>query len=286
MVMKRLDLSMYDLVLSSSATTAKYVKTAPGKHLCYCYIPTRALWHTEQFFGKSWKKYCLKPFLEKLKRSDYTAAQQVDHFIAISADSKSYIKKYYHRDSSVLHCPIETDKFTLSKTKQDHYLLVSRLEPWKKVGYAIDAFNHLGRKLKVIGSGSEEALLRKKAKNNIEFLGSVDDAALVREYREAKAVIFTPFLEYGLIPLEANACGTPVICYGKGGVLETMVSQTSSNPTAVFFENQTAESLERAVKVFEEMQFDPEQLSLHAAQWNVASFKKKIREKVESYRFS
>jgi len=288
-VMQHVDLSGYDVVLSSSATTAKYVKTAPGRHICYCYIPTRALWHTDQYFGQSFKKKLINPFLNMLRKRDYRNAQGIDQFIAISEISKSYIQKYYNRDSKVVYCPIETDKFIPSAKKEDHYLLVSRLEKWKKVEYAIEAFNALGKPLKIVGIGEEEARLRKMAKGNIAFLGALSDSQLVREYSTCKAVIFTPFLEYGLIPLEANASGTPVICYGHGGVEETMIPVghvSGQTPTAVFFYEQTAAALMGAVEQFEKMSFDCSSLVRYAAQWNVASFQRKMREIVSQFKIS
>lgn len=277
-VMEDLDLSEYDIVLSSSATVAKYIWVPNGTHICYCYIPTRAIWHSDEYFGSGLKGMLFKLFLPMLKKRDYTAAQRIDRFIAISNDTKGYIKQYYDRESEVLHSPIDLDKFSPSENRKNHYLVVSRLEHWKRVDYAIEAFNRLGLPLRIIGTGSEEERLKELAKSNIVFLGSVDDKALAKEYAEAKAVIFTPFLEYGLIPLEANASGTPVICYGKGGVTETMVPLGGGDPpTAVFFYEQTPEALAKAVQRFETATFDRHQLVHHAANWSVPTFKKRIR---------
>lgn len=285
-VMQRLDLSHYDLVLSSSATTAKYVKAPKGRHLCYCYIPTRALWHYDEYFGVSFKRYFIKPFLKGLKKRDFRVAQNIDRFIAISESSRNYIQQYYHRDAEVVYCPIDTDRFRPHHGKLDHYLLVSRLETWKKVEYAIEAFNALGKPLKIVGTGSEEAKLRKMAKSNIVFLGSLSDEDLAKEYALCKAIIFTPFLEYGLIPLEANAAGTPVICYGYGGVEETMIPvghPSHRPPTAVFFNEQTSTSLSDAVRIFEATSFDQDVLVQHASQWSIGSFKKNMRERIHQH---
>lgn len=281
--MQAIDLSGYDLVLSSSATVAKYVRAPQGRHICYCYIPTRALWHFEEYFGGSWKAGLVKPLLPYLRKRDYDAAQRVTHFIAISNDSREYIRKYYNRDADVIYCPIETDKFHPSDKRGEHFLVVSRLEYWKRVDYAIEAFNKLALPLRIIGTGKEEARLRAMAKHNITFLGEVDDATLAREYSEARAVIFTPFLEYGLIPLEANASGTPVICYGRGGITETMIPVGSSGntkepPTAIFFFEQTADALAAAVRQFEKCEFRSSDLVKHASKWSVAEFKKNIRD--------
>ena len=275
--MQRLDLSAYDLIISSSATTAKYISAPHALHICYCYMPTRALWHFEQYFGNSLSSKLFKAFLPYLRKRDYAAAQRIDFFLTISQKSKAYIQEYYSRQADVLHCPIDTDKFYISPTKKDHYLIVSRLEYWKRVDYAIEAFNDLGLPLKVIGTGSEEGKLKAKAKKNITFLGEVDDTLLAREYSECKAVIFTPFLEYGLIPLEANASGTPVIAYGYGGIEETMTPATS-----LFFYEQTPQALCAAIKKFETLQFDPVTLRNYALKWSIPSFKEQFREKIFS----
>jgi glycosyltransferase involved in cell wall biosynthesis len=281
-VMQSLDLSQYDVVLSSSATVAKYVSAPKGKHICYCYIPTRAIWHFDEYFGRSLKATLLKTAIPYLKKRDYAAAQRVDQFIAISQASRGYIRQYYDRDAEVIYCPIELDKFKPSEKKGDHYLIVSRLEHWKKVDYAVEAFNRLGLPLRIIGTGDEAARLRAMAKPNITFLGGVDDKTLALEYSKAAAVIFTPFLEYGLIPLEANASGTPVICYGKGGITETMVptdgqGASGAAPTAVFFYEQTPDALIKAVHEFQKNTFSSAELVKHASQWGVPNFKKKIR---------
>jgi len=281
--MQWLDLSQYDLVLSSSASTAKYVRVPNGKHVCYCYIPTRAIWHFNEYFGNNLKSKILKPIFSLLKKRDHKIAQKIDQFIAISQSSRDYIKKYYQRDSNIINSPIETQKFYPSDKKQDYFLIVSRLEHWKRVDYAVEAFNALSLSLKVVGTGAEKEKLQSLANKNITFLGDVDDQTLARLYSECKAVIFTPFLEYGLIPLEANASGTPVICYGKGGITETMIPSDNTKgekPTAVFFYEQTANSLIQALKIFEKQPFESSYLVQHAMKWNVDNFKKQIREQV------
>ncbi|GAB0058331.1 hypothetical protein SIID45300_02679 [Candidatus Magnetaquicoccaceae bacterium FCR-1] len=286
-LMEMIDLSGYDLVLSSSATVAKYIRVPNGRHICYCYIPTRALWQTGDYFGGSWKSKLIRPFLSYLKRHDLQAARRVDRFIAISKTTQDHIASTYGRDSQIIFSPIDLDRFVPSENRGENYLVVSRLEQWKRVDYAIEAFNRLGLPLKVIGTGKEEAKLRAMAGPNITFLGGVDDEILAKEYAVAKAVIFTPFLEYGLIPLEANASGTPVICYGIGGITETMIpwsadSAENDSATAVFFYEQTAESLMAAVSQFESAEFDPARLVRHASRWGVPEFKRQLRQAVET----
>ena len=282
--MQNINLSKYDLVISSSATIAKYIKTN-GIHICYCYIPTRAIWQFDEYFSKNFIKKILKPIIKFLKKRDYNAAQRIDYFIAISKVTQEHIKETYKRQSKVIFSPIETEKFYSSKQRSNNFLIISRLEYWKKIDYAIEAFNQLDLPLKIIGDGPERKKLQAMAKKNISFLGSVNDATLAKEYSKCKAVIFTPYLEYGLIPLEANASGTPVICYGKGGVLETMIpvdNNENKKATAVFFYEQNPQAIVKAINKFQEYQFDPNYLISHASEWNVTTFKKKLISYVDS----
>lgn len=287
-VMESIDLANYDVVLSSSATVAKYVKVPSGVHICYCYIPTRALWQKEKYFENSVIKYLIFPFISYLRNRDLAAARRVDKFISISEDGRSHILDTYERYSEIIYSPIDCSNFIFSRNKLSNYLIVSRLEKWKKVEFAIKAFNKLGLPLKIIGTGSEKQYLMSIANKNIQFLGSVEDEELAKEYSKAKAVIFTPELEYGLIPLEAAASGTPVIALGRAGVLETMIPYDSDNLdrnlyTAVFFAEQTSESLINAVNIFMELEFDHEFLVQHSKSWDKELFKKKIRKTISDY---
>lgn len=283
--MQRLNLKAYDVVLSFSSTVSKYVNVPAGRHICYCCMPTRALWHFDEYFRRSLLAVALRPVMQFLRHRDFQVGQKVDKFIAISNTSREYIRRYYGRPADVIYCPVDLSGFHRSTVKKEHYLIVSRLDRWKRTEYAIEAFNRLRLPLRVIGAGPEQKRLRAMAGRNITFVGRVNDETLAREYSEARAVIFTPFLEYGLIPLEANACGTPVICYGKGGVTETMIPAGASvnSPTAVFFYEQTAEALARAVREFERTDFDQDALVRHATRWNVPEFRQKMRAAVMSF---
>jgi glycosyltransferase involved in cell wall biosynthesis len=283
LAMQGLDLSGYDVVLSSCATVAKFVTTGNARHICYCYIPTRALWHSDEYFRWDWKRRLLRPVLDVLRNRDYLAAQKVDHFIGISNTSRDYIRQYYNRDAGVIYCPVDLSNFRPNGEPKDHYLIVSRLEAWKRLDYAIEAFNRLKLPVRIVGTGSAEAALRAMAGPTVEFVGWVDDATLSREYSEARAVLFTPFLEYGLVPIEANACGTPVICYGLGGTTETMVPLGNASglpPTAVFFHQQTPEAVVAAVREFEHWSFDKDALIRHASKFGVPEFKRRLRDMV------
>jgi glycosyltransferase involved in cell wall biosynthesis len=288
--MENWNLEDYDLIITSSATTAKYARRFNAPHIVYCYYPTRAIWTDSIYFGDKGglKAWVFKKLLGYFKKRDYAAAQRISHFIAISESSRAAIQKYYDRDADILFCPVDLERFAdgLKAEKKDYFLLVSRLEKWKLVDYAIEAFNKTGQPLRVIGAGPEEGQLRAMAKDNITFLGPVDDETLVRSYGEARAIIFTPEIEYGLIPIEAISAGTPVIALGRAGVLETMVGQNDPDgrpATAILFPDPTAACLIDALKQFEATTFKKEDLLKHAEKFSIASFQRSLREKVENF---
>lgn len=287
-LMEHWDFSGYDVVLTSSATTAKYIRCRGLVHICYCYYPTRAIWEFDRYFGDSGGlgSRVFSLFMPYFKKRDYEVAQRVDRYVAISNASRDAIRRYYDRDADVLYCPVDLDRLSDVRgiTKKDYFLLVSRLERWKLVDYAVNAFNRLGLPLHIIGKGPEEARLKAMAKSNIVFLGGVSDETLVRCYGEARAVVFTPELEYGLVPVEAIATGTPVIALGRGGVLETMVGvgDPSGRPaTAVLFPDPKTQCLVDAIRRFEKLSFSPEQLVAHAATFGIPEFGRRLRVIVE-----
>ena len=287
-VMEKLSLKNYDVVLSCSATVAKYVRPKESIHLCYCYIPTRALWQSDLYFGGSVAGRFVSPALGILRKRDWEAARRVSAFLTISQASKRYIEQFYQRPADVLYCPIDTDRFRCMREKREHFLIVSRLERWKRVDYAVEACRRLDYPLRIIGSGPEEALLRSIAGPKTKFVGNVTDQQLAEEYGQARAVIFTPFIEGGMTPVEANACGTPTICLGKGGVTELQCaapegSNEAGGATSVFFYEQTPEAVIDAIRRFDTIHFDPDALSRHADQFSVPCFKAGIRAFVASY---
>lgn len=286
--MQMWDFSGYDLILTSSATTAKYVRRHKGIHVCYCYFPTRAIWSTDAYFSSERRSLSQAIFLRLLpwmRKWDRSAADHVHHFIAISNTTRQAIQKFYQRDAGVLFSPIDTAQFRPlpGVTRKSYFLLVGRLEYWKRTDYAVEAFTRLGLPLRIIGTGEEEARLRSMAGPNIEFMGRVTDEELRRCYTEARAVVFTPVLEYGLVPLEACAAGTPSIAVGREGVLETMVGldDPAGRPaTAVFFQEQTADALIEAVRKFEQVTFDRQTLINHAEQFSIENFCRQLRKLV------
>ena len=222
------DLKGFDVIISITSSDAKAIITKPGQlHICYCLTPTRYFWSGEKQYAKDTKFKIIPQWLhDYFRTTDLLISKRPDKYIAISNEVLDRIKKYYHRESSVIYPSIDDKFYSLDFTpqnKRDYYLIVSRLVPYKKVDLAINAFNVLNKPLVVIGTGSELNRLKKIAGPSIKFAGQVDDTQLINYYKGAKAVIFPQDEDYGLVPIEAQACGTPVIAYGKGGALETII---------------------------------------------------------------
>jgi len=282
-IMKVWNFKSYDVIISSSATTAKYISRFKGKHFCFGYYPTRAIWDYERYFVKrNFTSLIFKILLPFFKSRDLAAVKRVTQFISQSKVSKQAFQDIYNVDATTINSPIDYDKFKegINENKSDFYLIVSRLEQWKKLHYAIEAFNDLGIKLKIIGSGPLEKELKSMAKKNIQFLGKVSDADLVKNYGRAKALIFTPSLEYGLPPLEALSAGTPVIAFGEGAVNETMRPYKRNNNsfyTAIFYNKQNKKSLIDAVSLSENIKFNRDKLTAYAEKFSEKNFRVRLR---------
>ena len=288
------DLSEYDLVLSSSHCVAKGVRV-PKKalHICYCYTPMRYAWSSfNDYFGDRslLQKKIISVIIERLKKWDISKNEMVDFFVAISDNVSNRINKYYKRGADVICPPVDIDRYHLSEKSEDFYLIVSALVPYKRVDIAIKAFNKLKKELVIIGTGNIEADLKKMAGDNIRFLGWLSNDAIADYYSRCKALIFPGEEDFGIVPLEAQACGKPVIAYGAGGVLETIVPantqsglSTELEPTGVFFYEQTEESLFTAIDYFEENlnKFNTKEIRENAIHFDRSIFKKKIKEYIE-----
>jgi glycosyltransferase involved in cell wall biosynthesis len=214
-----------------------------------------------------------------MRNWDQVAAQRPDEYVAISQEVKGRIKKYYHRESIVLYPPVDTGKFYPSKKKPngDYFLVVSRLVPYKKIALVIQAFNQLKRPLKIIGSGVEENRLKEMAKGNIEFLGQLTDQELLGYYQNCRALIFPQDEDFGLVPLEVQACGKPVIALKAGGALETVID----GKTGIFFESPNVTSLIKAVKKFKINNYNPEDCRQNAEKFSKVIFKKNFKDWLE-----
>ena len=279
---KSLDLSSYDVVISSSSAEAKYVKTGPRTlHICYCHTPIRYYWSDYDWYRQhppfgalnGVARLLLPAMIGSLRRMDYRAAQKVDYFIANSANVQARIKKYYDRNSTVIYPPVATQRFTQPHHAQDYYLIVGRQVAYKRLDLAVDAFNRLGLPLKVVGVGEEVARQQPRSRANIEYLGRVTGAELAQLYAGAKAFIFPPEEDFGITPVEALSAGCPVVAYAKGGALEYVVE----GETGVFFAEQTPEALIAAIKRCEKLKFSDAKLRAHAAAFDEAVFIKKIQ---------
>lgn len=270
-----LDLSEFDIVISVTSEAAKGVKIRSNAlHVCYCLTPTRYLWsHYNEYFKNPLFKAISKPFVNWLRKWDKKAAKRPDIMIAISSEVRDRIKKYYGRDSKIIFPPVSFHKHSFKVKKQKYFLLVSRLDyGYKKVELAIEAFNKLKKPLVIVGTGRQEKKLKSMAKKNIKFVGRVSEKELDRYYQNARALIMPQEEDFGIVAVEAQAHGTPVIAYEKGGACDTVIE----GKTGVFFGEQTTESLIYAVKKFDKMKFIGNNLYTNAKRFSFQEFKKEF----------
>jgi len=229
--------------------------------------------------NKGLKGLYTKSVLDKIQKWDLSNSDNVDFFIANSKHIAERIKKIYNRESTVIYPPVDVDFFSLEEIKEDYYFTASRLVPYKKTQLIIEAFNQLPHlKLIVAGDGPELEKLQKTAKNNIEFVGYIENKKLRSLMQKAKAFVFAAEEDFGIIPVEAQACGTPVIALAKGGTLETVIE----NKTGIFFVEQSAEKIKQAVLNFETKNFDPQIIREHAVIFSKQRFEKEIKEFIET----
>src|SRR6201997_1871246 len=266
--------------------------TAPGStHICVCHSPIRYLWdsHSAYLHGMSPLFKAIFSLTSHYVRNwDYSAAQRVDHFIANSKYVAGRIHKYYRRESTIIHPPINTSRSFLAEKHENYYLAVGRLVPYKCTDILIEACRKLGRRLLIAGDGPELRRLKKISPKNVEFLGEVDDAELRNLYAQCRALLFAADEDFGMVPLEAQSFGRPVIAYGKGGSLETVLGADGSTVreranrgeliTGIFFEKQSADSLANAILAFEcsEHLFAPEDIQSHAHRFDTSVFVERL----------
>jgi glycosyltransferase involved in cell wall biosynthesis len=274
------DLREYDVIISSHHTLAKGIlRTADQTHICYCHTPARSLWelpHDEITRAPAILRPFLKQLLHGLRNWDFDTASRVDKFVANSALTADRIAKHYRRESTVLHPPIDTQRFTPgSGVVGDYYLVAARNVPYKRIDLAIAAAEQLGRRLVVTGDGTDKLAM---ASRNVTFLGKVSDAKLMTLMREARALLFPQHEDFGMTVLEMNACGRPVIAFGKGGALETIVDER----TGVLFAEQSVDSLAAAILRFEQLAFDPAAIRRHAERFSKERFTESLHQMVKT----
>ncbi len=262
---RSLDLQDYDLIISSSTSFAKAVKKkSSARHVCFCHNVTRFLWDTETYLREYGDYRYFAPLIEQvfqvMRKVDLTYAQEPDLYIANSSVVAKRIKSIYGKKAIVINYPIDTDKFIYTDKKDDYYLASARMISYKRLDIIVEAFNWLGWRLLISGDGPERERLKSKALDNIEFVGHVTDTQRTQLFSKAKSVIVAALEDYGLVPVEANASGTPVLAYGAGGVLDTQIP----GKTGVFFKRQTPDSVLAALLEAREIYWDYENIRNHA----------------------
>lgn len=296
LAIEQFDLSEYDLVISSSYCVAKGALTGPNQtHVCYCHSPMRYAWdHYHEYLKelgllKGPVSWFARWQLHRIRNWDVRSSNTVDSFVANSSFVRARIAKYYRRNSSLVFPPVDTGLFALEENKQDYYVTAGRFVPFKRLDIAVEAFTNMPeKKLVVIGDGPEMAKLKSKAGPNIEFVG-FQPPEVVRSFLAlAKAFIFPSEEDFGILPVEAQSCGTPVIAYASGGALETVIDldsafDTERAATGLFFHHQNADSLCAGVEKFEANRgkFSASAISKHAASFNPERFKRDLQLKIE-----
>ncbi|WP_224051315.1 glycosyltransferase family 4 protein, partial [Burkholderia cepacia] len=293
LAIEQLDVSEYDLVISSSHAVAKGVLTGPDQmHISYVHSPIRYAWDLQhQYLEQSNltrgpKSLLARMILHYIRNWDTRTANAVDGFVANSAFIARRIRKVYHRDAAVIFPPVDVDAFSLNAEKDDFYLTASRMVPYKKIDLIVEAFSKTPeRKLVVIGDGPEMQKIRAKAGPNVEIMGYQPFAVLHDRMRRAKAFVFAAEEDFGISVVEAQACGTPVIAYGKGGALETVLDpQSNRNPTGLFFDEQTPHAIVAAVDDFERapQRFTPDACRANAERFSADTFRRRFLDYVEA----
>lgn len=286
----------YDLVISVTSEAAKGIITKPHtRHICYCLTPTRYLWSGyDTYLGDGFKRWITKLMVGYLRKWDKVASQRPDVMVGISETVAGRIKRYYDRESEVVYPPVDIhlggvmaspstalgiQPATIRGVSGEYFLLVSRLVSYKRVELAVEAFNELGLPLVVVGIGSEERRLKKMAGKNIHFVGQLTDEELASYYKEAQALIFPQEEDFGIVAVEAQSFGTPVIAFGGGGALETVIP----GKTGEFFSPQTTGALMDIVKKFDKKKYDPANTIKNAQKFSKSRFVKELLKIINHY---
>ena len=291
LAVEQLDVSKHDIILSSSHAVAKGVLTGPDQlHISYVHSPIRYAWDMQHQYlresnlDRGIKGLIAKWLLHKIRLWDYRTANGVDHFIANSQFIARRIKKVYGRDADVIYPPVDVDRFSLCEKKDDYYFTASRMVPYKRIDLIVEAFSQMpDKKLVVIGDGSEMTKIKSKAGSNVEILGYQPNDVMLDHMQRAKAFVFAAEEDFGITPVEAQACGTPVIAFGKGGALETIRPFGVNKATGIFFSQQKIESVINSVKEFERISdsISPQDCRDNALRFSSDRFKKEISEYID-----
>jgi glycosyltransferase involved in cell wall biosynthesis len=282
MALEELDLRAYDLVISSEAGPAKGVITRPGSlHICYCHSPMRYIWDQYHIYRQNTgliTRLFMSTISPALRVWDVSTAARVDHFVANSQFVAKRIRKFYRRDATVIHPPVSVEAFFPANRPGDYYLCAGQLVRYKRIDLAVAAFSQLGKRLIVAGTGEEASALAKLATENIRFVGRPTDEELRSLIANCRALVFPGEEDFGIVPVEAMACGRPVIAYASGGVLETVID----GKTGVLFPEQSVASLKAAIARFEEGEdrFESSEIRQRAALFNGVVFKSKFSDLV------
>jgi glycosyltransferase involved in cell wall biosynthesis len=274
------DFSDFDLVISSSHAVAKAAKAVNGLHISYCHTPMRYLWDPESGYAiRPHQRLALNTIRERLRRWDRETARHVDHFIANSKFVQGRLRQYYDRDSSVIHPPVDTSFYAPSgeTAREDFYLAAGAMVSYKRFEVILEAFRRLGKRLLVAGNGPDFKRLQRLAAPNVRFLGWLHDSELRDLYRRARAFVFAAREDFGIMPVEARACGCPVIAFAQGGVLETVRDGVSG----VLFNAQEPEAVVGAVERFEKTEWSDDQVRSGVEEFSRERFKEQIRRFVE-----
>jgi len=292
LAIEQLDMSAYDLVISSSHAVAKGVLTGPNQlHISYVHSPIRYAWDLQhQYLHEASLDHGLRAKLARMllhymRMWDQRTASGVDEFVANSHFIGRRINKSYRRESTVIYPPVDTRQFTLHAAKEDYYLTASRMVPYKRIPMIVEAFSRMpDKKLIVIGSGPEMDKAKELATPNVTLMGYQSFAVLLHHMQRARAFVFAAEEDFGIAPIEAQACGTPVIAYGRGGVLETVRGIDHPEPTGIFYREQTPESLMAAVAHFESEahHIKPETCRTSAERFSTERFRQEIKTFVDT----
>ena len=294
LAIEQFNLQEYDLILSSSHAVAKGVLTSPDQlHISYVHSPMRYAWDQMNVYlmSSSYKNLVtnifLRIILQSLREWDYVSSIRIDKLISNSNFTAKRIKKYWGRNSTVIHPPVDTSKFCAKNVRDDFYLSVSRLVPNKRIDLLIKAFNKLNLPLIIIGSGSEKKQLMKIAKNNIKFMGYQDDLVIKKLMEKCRAFVYAGIEDFGIAPVEAMAAGAPVIAFRKAGVIDTVkcITSNTKNPTGILYKEQSHKALQDCINYFEEKKiwknFCSEEINLWSQNFSIERFQNKFNNFIE-----